>query len=59
MTQIPDPTRPPVDEAVLRSLSQRVLWLSAAIVDAANRGRPNASGVKVRASAGLARRGPP
>lgn len=35
------------DEAVLRGISQRVLWLSAAIVDAANRGRPNASGVKV------------
>ncbi|MBC2935153.1 pyruvate dehydrogenase [Nocardioides sp. zg-1228] len=33
--------------AVLRSISQRVLWLSAAIVDAANRGRPNSSGVKV------------
>ena len=31
---------------VLRSISQRVLWLSAAIVDAANRGRPNSSGVK-------------
>ncbi|MDZ5662240.1 pyruvate dehydrogenase [Nocardioides sp. S-58] len=32
---------------VLRSVAQRVLWLSAAIVDAANRGRPNSSGVKV------------
>ncbi|MFF0094875.1 pyruvate dehydrogenase [Streptomyces canus] len=32
---------------VLRSVSRRVLWLSAAIVDAANRGRPNSSGVKV------------
>ncbi len=31
---------------VLRAVSQRVLWLSAAIVDAANRGRPNHSGVK-------------
>lgn len=47
MTQIPDPTRAPADEAVLRSISRRVLWLSTAIVDAANRGRPNASGVKV------------
>src|SRR6476620_6100432 len=37
------------DEATttLREISQRVLWLSAAIVDAANRGRPNSSGVKV------------
>ncbi|GAB3779007.1 pyruvate dehydrogenase [Nocardioides ungokensis] len=37
------------DEATttLREISQRVLWLSAAIVDAANRGRPNTSGVKV------------
>ena len=33
--------------SVLRGISRRVLWLSAAIVDAANRGRPNASGVKV------------
>ncbi|WP_435745760.1 transketolase-like TK C-terminal-containing protein [Nocardioides sp. SYSU DS0663] len=33
--------------AVLRTVARRVLWLSAAIVDAANRGRPNASGVKV------------
>ena len=32
---------------VLRAVSQRVLWLSAAIVDAANRGRVNTSGVKV------------
>lgn len=36
----------PVDDAVLRSIRQRVLWLSTAIVDAANHGRPNASGVK-------------
>src|SRR6478736_1281535 len=35
------------DEQVLRSIAQRVLWVSAAIVDAANRGRPNSSGVKV------------
>jgi pyruvate dehydrogenase E1 component len=35
------------DEQVLRAIAQRVLWLSAAIVDAANRGRPNTSGVKV------------
>ena len=35
------------DEGLLRQISQRVLWLSTAIVDAANRGRPNSSGVKV------------
>src|SRR6202046_5747098 len=39
--------RPGYDEAVLRDIAQRVLWLSAAIVDAANAGRPNSSGVKV------------
>ncbi|HET6563602.1 MAG TPA: transketolase C-terminal domain-containing protein [Marmoricola sp.] len=39
-------TRPAYDEAVLREIAQRVLWLSAAIVDAANAGRPNDSGVK-------------
>lgn len=37
----------PVDDVELASVSRRVLWLAAAIVDAANRGRPNASGVKV------------
>jgi pyruvate dehydrogenase E1 component len=42
------PTRLSTDDAgILRQVSQRVLWLSAAIVDAANRGRPNESGVKV------------
>ena len=35
------------DEAVLREVAQRVLWLSAAIVDAANAGRLNKSGIKV------------
>ncbi len=35
------------DEAVLREIAQRVLWLSAAIVDAANAGRPNETGIKV------------
>src|ERR1700677_1199553 len=39
--------RPAYDEGVLRDLAQRVLWLSAAIVDAANAGRANSSGVKV------------
>ena len=42
----PVPRVAPVDDAVLRSIRQRVLWLSTAIVDAANHGRPNASGVK-------------
>jgi len=32
---------------VLREVAQRVLWLSAAIVDAANAGRPNETGIKV------------
>ena len=32
---------------MLRDIARRVLWLSAAIVDAANAGRPNHSGVKV------------
>ncbi len=36
-----------VDQRVLQQIAQRVLWLSAAIVDAANAGRPNDSGVKV------------
>ena len=35
------------DIATLREISRRVLWLSTAIVDAANRCRPNDSGVKV------------
>jgi len=34
------------DAAALREISRRVLWLSAAIVDAANAGRPNDTGVK-------------
>ncbi len=33
--------------STLRQISQRVLWLSAAIVDSANRLRPNETGVKV------------
>jgi pyruvate dehydrogenase E1 component len=35
------------DTATLREIARRVLWLSASIVDAANAGRPNDSGVKV------------
>ncbi|MET1085621.1 MAG: pyruvate dehydrogenase, partial [Arthrobacter sp.] len=33
--------------AVLESIARRVRWTAAAIVDAANRGRPNPSGIKV------------
>ncbi|MCH1865333.1 pyruvate dehydrogenase [Nocardioides sp. CFH 31398] len=35
------------DLETLRAISRRVLWLSSAIVDAANRQRPNDTGVKV------------
>ena len=46
-----DPTtaasRPDYDQGVLREIAQRVRWLSTAIVDAANAGRANHSGVKV------------
>src|SRR5215469_994067 len=43
-TEVASPT---YDQGVLREIAQRVLWLSAAIIDAANAGRPNHSGVKV------------
>ncbi|MGB0100086.1 MAG: 1-deoxy-D-xylulose-5-phosphate synthase N-terminal domain-containing protein [Nocardioides sp.] len=33
--------------ATLREISRRVLWLATAVVDQANRGRPNTTGVKV------------
>lgn len=36
-----------VDATALDTIAQRVLWLSTAMIDAANRGRPNSSGVKV------------
>ncbi|MFI5959180.1 transketolase-like TK C-terminal-containing protein [Cryptosporangium sp. NPDC051539] len=36
-----------MSDKVLRSIEQRVLWLSTAIVDWANRERPNPSGLKV------------
>ena len=48
-----DPTTPPPSGAapdrleVLRAVEQRVLWLATAIVDHANRVRPNPSGLKV------------
>ncbi len=38
---------PAADLETLHRISERVLWLSAAIVDAANRGRHNDTGVKV------------
>src|ERR671918_469993 len=41
------PAPPQLDLAVLDRVQQRVLWLAAAIVDHANRVRPNRSGVKV------------
>ena len=40
-----DPTTTGLD--VLRAVEQRVLWLSTAIVDHANRVRPNTTGLKV------------
>ncbi|WP_310962440.1 transketolase-like TK C-terminal-containing protein [Nocardioides terrisoli] len=51
MTQLSFPEQfasPPTSKAtVLRRVADQVLWLSTAIVDAANRGRPNNTGVKV------------
>ncbi|MEP7088831.1 MAG: pyruvate dehydrogenase, partial [Nocardioidaceae bacterium] len=41
------PAETSYDADVLQLISQRVLWLAAAIVDAANAGRPNDTGVKV------------
>jgi pyruvate dehydrogenase E1 component len=41
------PTGPPASLDVLREIEQRVLWLSTAMVDHANRVRPNRSGLKV------------
>ena len=43
----PAAASPLYDQGVLREIARRVLWLSAAIVDAANAGRANYSGVKV------------
>lgn len=42
-TSLPEPDR----LSVLREVERRVLWLSTAIVDHANRVRPNPSGLKV------------
>ncbi|PLW66035.1 pyruvate dehydrogenase, partial [Streptomyces sp. DJ] len=43
---VPQPADAPSEE-LLRSIQQRVLWLSTAIVHHANRVRPNPSGLKV------------
>jgi pyruvate dehydrogenase E1 component len=43
----PAPPRDAAESAALREVEERVLWLSTAIVDHANRKRPNASGLKV------------
>ncbi len=40
-------TRPPRSDPTMSAVEQRVLWLATAIVDHANRVRPNTSGVKV------------
>jgi pyruvate dehydrogenase E1 component len=42
-----NPATSPAQLATLESVQRRVLWLSTAIVDAANRLRPNPSGIKV------------
>lgn len=52
MTTSTDPTAPEApsstyDQGVLREIARPVRWLSAAIVDAANAGRANHSGIKV------------
>ncbi|WP_127504666.1 transketolase-like TK C-terminal-containing protein [Actinoplanes solisilvae] len=46
VTHRPQISTPP-DEAALRAVADRVRWLSTSIVDAANHGRPNTSGIKV------------
>lgn len=53
--QAPSPT---YAQGALRDTARRVLWLSAAIVDAANAGRVNHSGVKVGATTPRAPRWP-
>ena len=44
------------DDAALREIEQRVLWLATAVVDHANRVRPNPSGRSAR-TAGRGRSG--
>lgn len=43
----PRPPATAADDAALREIEQRVLWLATAVVDHANRVRPNPSGLKV------------
>ncbi|MEH3033103.1 MAG: hypothetical protein PGN07_03450 [Aeromicrobium erythreum] len=45
MSALPTPTGP--DQLPLREVAERVRWIATAMVDAANHGRPNATGVKV------------
>ncbi|SDY46780.1 pyruvate dehydrogenase E1 component [Modestobacter sp. DSM 44400] len=47
MTLTAVPAGTDIDDAALREVEQRVLWLATAIVDHANRVRPNPSGLKV------------
>ncbi|MCW2580545.1 MAG: Transketolase central region [Blastococcus sp.] len=47
MTLLEVPQQAHGDDAALRAVEQRVLWLATAIVDHANRVRPNPSGLKV------------
>jgi len=46
-TQVAKPSAATCNPALLQEISRRVLWLSAAMVDAANAGRVNDTGVKV------------
>jgi pyruvate dehydrogenase E1 component len=43
----PSVTQTTPAEETLREVAQKVLWIATSIVDAANHGRPNATGVKV------------
>jgi pyruvate dehydrogenase E1 component len=47
VTAVPLGADTDTDDAALREVEQRVLWLATAIVDHANRVRPNPSGLKV------------
>jgi pyruvate dehydrogenase E1 component len=47
VTAVPLGAATDTDDAALREVEQRVLWLATAIVDHANRVRPNPSGLKV------------
>ena len=47
MTELAVPPTPTTDQPTLREIAERVRWIATAIVDSANHGRPNDSGVKV------------